>query len=156
VNGRTQETYADQPSVVYNGTWQPEGYNTYLVTRDTGENTVWDYSPDSNIIYKQAAPSITYSLYQGAANAYTVALSGTGNRVVPFTATGAGLWAFTLVYSGQSNFIVWLTDSLGNRVALLANNINSCTVIKTQKLEEGKYYLNVTASGPWTIQAVMS
>src|SRR5208283_3302143 len=150
VNGRTQETFANQPAVMYNGTWQPAGDNTYLVTRDTEDKTVWVYSPDSNTIYKQTAPSITYSLYQGAASASTAALSGTGNMVIPFAATGTGLWAFTLEYSGQSNYIVWLTNAVGNRVALLANCINPCTVIKTQQLDEGKYYLDVNASGPWT------
>ena len=76
--------------------------------------------------------------------------------VVPFTASGTGLWVFTLDYSGQSNFIVWLTDSVGSRVALLANKIGTSSVISTQKLNAGKYYLDVNAGGPWTIQAVLS
>ncbi|MGB8892412.1 MAG: hypothetical protein WCC86_10130 [Methanoregula sp.] len=156
VNGKTQETFANQPGVMYNGTWKPAGDNTYLVTRDSGANTIWVYSPESNTMFNRDATGITYSLYQGAAGASRASLSGTGNMVIPFSATRTGLWAFTLVYSGQSNYIVWLTDAAGNRVALLANDIDSCTVIKTQKLDEGKYYLNITASGPWTIQAVMS
>ncbi len=156
VNGKTQETFANQPGLMDNGTWQPAGDNTYLVTQDSGVNTVWVYSPDTNTVHNQGAPSISYSLYQGSTGASTASLSGTGNMVIPFSATGTGLWAFTLVYSGQSNYIVWLTDAVGNRVALLANDIDSCSVIKTQELDEGKYYLNVTARGPWTIQAVMS
>ncbi len=80
----------------------------YLVTRDTGDRTVWILSPDYSSIYKQSVPSVAYSLYQGADSASAATLSGIGNMVVPFTATGTGLWAFTLDYSGQGNYIVWL------------------------------------------------
>jgi len=158
VNGKTQETYANQPAVMYNGTWQLTGGNTYLVTRDTGGKTAWIYSPDFNTICKQAVPGIIYSLYQGAASTGSSAavLSGTGSMVVPFTATETGLWVFTLDYSGQNNYIVWLTDSAGNRLALLANEIGTSSGIKSRKLDAGRYYLNVTASGPWTIQATLS
>jgi hypothetical protein len=76
--------------------------------------------------------------------------------VVPFTATESGLWVFTLHYSGQSNFIVWLQNNQGNRLALLANEIGIYSGMKPQTLDAGKYYLNVTASGPWTIQASVS
>ena len=98
VHGETQETYANQPAVIYNGTWQLAGGNTYLVTRDTGEKTVWIYSPGSNTLCKQAVPGITYSLYQGVAGANTSAafFSGTGDMVIPFTATRTGRWVFTM------------------------------------------------------------
>ncbi len=124
-DGTTQETFATQPGVMYNGTWQPAGTNLYLVTGDNGNKTVWVYSPDSNTLTKQSAPGIMYSLYQGTASASTAAFSGNRSMVIPFTATGTGLWAFTLNYSGQSNYIVWLTDSMGSRVALLANKIGT-------------------------------
>jgi len=38
----------------------------------------------------------------------------------------------------------------------LANEIGMYSGTKTQNLDAGKYYLNVTASGPWTIQASVS
>jgi hypothetical protein len=76
--------------------------------------------------------------------------------VVPFTATGTGLWTFTLNYAGGSNYIVWLTDSMGSRIALLANKIGTSSVTLTRQLSEGKYYLDVTAGGPWTVQATIS
>jgi len=158
VNGKTQETFANQPAVIYNGTWKLTGGNTYLVTRDTGEKMVWIYSPDSNTICKQAVTGITYSLYQGVAGANTSAafFSGTGDMVVPFTATGTGRWVFTMSYSGSGNYIVWLTDNLGSRLALLANGIGTYSGVSPRNLDTGKYYLNVTASGPWTIQATLS
>jgi hypothetical protein len=165
VNGKTQETDSSIPNVCYNGTWIPAGDNTYLVTRDTGKNTLWIHERSANTIYKQEAPSIVYSLYQGtgmsagsptATAGPSAVLSGTGNMIVPFTATESGLWIFTLTYSGPSNFIVWLNDDRGNQLTPLANKIGVYSGTKTQSLNTGKYYLNVTASGPWTIQASVS
>jgi hypothetical protein len=155
-DGTTQETFANQPGVMYNGMWQSVGGNLYLVTRESGDKTVWVYSPLSNTLAKQSAPGITYSLYQGTTGGPAAALSGNGSMVVPFTATGTGLWTFTLNYAGGSNYIVWLTDSMGSRIALLANKIGTSSVTLTRQLSEGKYYLDVTAGGPWTVQATIS
>jgi hypothetical protein len=156
LDGTTQETFANQPGVMFNGTWQLAGNNLYLVTRDNGLKTVWVYTPASTTIAKQSAPGITYSLYQGTASASSASFAGNGTIVVPFTATSTGPWAFTLGYTGQSNFIIWLTDSMGCRVALLVNKIGTSSVVSTQKLTAGRYYLDVNASGPWTIQALLS
>lgn len=166
INGNTGERYSSVPNLYYNGTWIPAGDNMYLVTRETGDKTLWIHDVSANTIYKQESPRIVYSLYQGAGmssgrSAGTVAgssaiFSGTGDMVVPFTATKSGLWVFTLHYSGQSNFIVWLQNNQGNRLALLANEIGIYSGMKPQTLDAGKYYLNVTASGPWTIQASVS
>ena len=153
VNGNTQETNANQPGIIYNGTWQPVGKSMYLVTRDTGEKTVWVYNSNSNTVAKQSIPGIIYSLYQGGTDTSSALLSGTGNMVVPFTATASGMWAFTMNYTGERNYVVWLTDGVGSRVALLANRIGTGSVIITKQIPEGKYYLDVTASGPWTFQA---
>jgi hypothetical protein len=163
VNGKTQETDSGIPNVCYNGTWIPAGDNAYLVTQDTGKNTLWIHDVAANTIHKQEAASVVYSLYRGtsAGNPTATAgssadLSGTGNMVVPFTATESGLWVFTLTSSGPSNFIVWLKDDRGNRMVTLANEIGVYSGTKTQNLDAGKYYLNVTASGPWTIRASVS
>ncbi len=165
VNGKTQETDSSIPNVCYNGTWISAGDNTYLVTRDTGKNTLWIHDVAANTIHKQEVASVVYSLYQGtgmsagsptATAGSSAVLSGTGNMIVPFTATESGLWIFTLTYSGPSNFIVWLKDDQGKRMVTLANEIGMYSGTKTQNLDTGKYYLNVTASGPWTIQASVS
>jgi hypothetical protein len=168
VNGKTQENYASVPNVFYNGTWISLGDNQYLVTRDTGEKYIWIHDMSGNTVYKKDAASIVYTLYQGVGRASAGApggstsvsgaalLSGTGNSIVPFTATGSGLWVFTVNYTGDKNFIVWITDEKGKRVALLANEIGTYSGMKPQKLDAGKYYLDVTASGPWTIKAALS
>jgi len=152
VYGKTRQTFSDQPNVQFNGTWQVTGPNTYLVTQDNGQKSVWIFSPNSNIIFKQIAPQLTYSLYQGTDRTSQAVFSGVGDTIIPFTATESGMWAFTMNYTGQTNYIIWLTDDIGRRVALLANSVNSTTSIKTENLGLGKYYLDITAGGAWTIQ----
>jgi hypothetical protein len=157
LNGKTEERYSSVPHVYYNGTWLPVGDNTYLVTRESGEKTIWVHDLSKNILYKKDTPRIVYTLYQGPGSTGSSALlSGTGDSVVPFTATGSGVWIFTLHHSGEGNFIVWIKDDQGKRLFLLSNEIGIYSGTKPQNLNAGKYYLNVTASGPWTIQAAVS
>lgn len=157
LSGKTEERYSSVPNVYYNGTWLPVGVNTYLVTRESGEKIIWVHDLSKNTLYKKEAPSIVYTLYQGpGSTGSTALLSGTGDAVVPFTATESGLWIFTLHHSGESNFIVWIKDDEGKRLSLLTNEIGIYSGIKPQNLDAGKYYLNVTASGPWTIHASVS
>jgi hypothetical protein len=156
LDGTTQETFSNQPGVSFNGTWVEAGDNQYIVTRDTGVKSVWIYAPDANTITKKTASGITYSLYQGTNSAGSVSFAGNGTTVVPFTVTSPGLWVFTLDHTGGGNYIVWITDSAGCRVALLANAIGTGTVTDTEKLGAGKYYLDVTAGGPWTVAGMVS
>jgi len=165
VDGKTKETYSSVPNVFYNGTWIPAGDNTYLVTRETGENTLWIHDMSTNTIYKKETPGIVYSFYQGTgastgrltgSQGNAAILSGTGDQVVPFYATQSGLWIFTMQYSGESNFIIWIKDEKGKRLSVLANEIGTYSGIKPLKLDTGKYYLDITASGPWTIKASVS
>jgi len=156
LDGTTQETFANQPGVIFNGTWVNVGSNQYIVTRDTGVKSVWSYATDTNTITKKTASAIAYSLYQGTDSAGSVSFAGNGSTVVPYTVTSPGLWVFTLGHSGGGNYIVWITDSAGCRVGLLANAIGTGDVTSTQKLDAGRYYLNVTAGGPWTITGTAS
>lgn len=165
VEGKTKETYSSVPNVFYNGTWMPAGVNTYLVTRDTGEKTLWIHDVSANTIYKKDVPGIVYSFYQGSGASTgrltgsagsAAVLSGTGDMVVPFYASQSGLWIFTLQYSGESNFIIWLKDENGKRVSLLVNEIGIYSGTKPLKLDAGKYYLDVTSSGQWTVKASLS
>ncbi|HNX18240.1 MAG TPA: hypothetical protein PKM50_07950 [Methanoregula sp.] len=165
IEGKTRETYSSVPNVFYNGTWIPAGEKTYLVTRDTGDKTLWIHDASANTIYKKDMPGIVYSFYQGTGastgrstgtSGTTAVLSGTGDQIVPFYAAQSGLWLFNMQYSGESNFIVWLKDEKGKRVSLLANEIGTYSGIKPLNLNAGKYYLDITSSGPWTIKASLS
>jgi len=79
-------------------------------------------------------------------------LKGYGDDVTSFTATGTGLRVFTMNYNGGSNFIIWLKDSQGNLVDLLVNEIGSYNGKKSERLISGDYYLDITATGPWSIE----
>lgn len=79
-------------------------------------------------------------------------LHGFGDDVRSFTVTGDGIKIFSMTYTGQHNFIVWLKDSQGNNVDLLANTIGSYNGKKSEHLTAGKYYLDIISSGFWTIR----
>jgi hypothetical protein len=83
-------------------------------------------------------------------------LSSTGDDVVAFSASGSSLRLFNMKYSGGSNFIIWLKDSQGNRIDLLVNEIGSYSGKKSVKLSSGNYYLDVAASGPWSVEITPS
>ena len=80
-------------------------------------------------------------------------IMGKGDDVVSFDATGTGIRVFTINHMGTSgNFAVWLKDSQGNTLNLLVNEIGQYYGKKSHQLKTGKYYLDVTASGYWTIE----
>ena len=81
----------------------------------------------------------------------SITFQGSGDDVQSFTATGDGMRIFSMSYSGDGNFAIWLKDSQGNDINLLANEIGSYNGKKSERLGPGTYYLDVTASGPWTI-----
>ena len=56
VNGDTHETYSSVPNVVFKGTWQSLGDNTYMVTRDNGKQNIWTYNPATNTTSKNDTP----------------------------------------------------------------------------------------------------
>ncbi|MCX6690580.1 MAG: hypothetical protein NTW33_00665 [Methanoregula sp.] len=78
-------------------------------------------------------------------------LTGYGDDVVSFTATGSGLRIFTMRHTGSSNFAIILKDGNGKYLTLLVNEIGSYSGKKSQSLTTGKYYLDVTADGTWTV-----
>jgi len=95
-----------------------------------------------------STPVITYI----SSSTIPATLSGNGDDVVNFAATCTGLRIFTMRYTGTSNFAVILKDGNGGYLTLLANEIGSYSGKKSEQLTTGKYYLDVTASGPWSIQ----
>lgn len=92
----------------------------------------------------------TQTLTQSSSSGSTH-LSGNGDDVQSFTATGSGLRIFTMSHSGSHNFAVVLKDNAGNYMTLLANEIGSYSGKKSERLTSGIYYLDITADGSWTI-----
>ena len=85
----------------------------------------------------------------------SVRFVGRSDDVQSFNLNGNGLGIFTMNYSGAHNFVVWLKDQNGNRIELLVNVIGSYSGRTSVRLSSGKYYLEVKASGPWSINLDM-
>jgi|SRR5208283_507489 len=98
-----------------------------------------------------AAPTYTPTIALTPTPLAVTKFQGTGDDVQSFTATGYGIRIFSMSYNSNDNFIVWLEDSNGNKLDLLANEIGSYSGKHSVSLDTGTYYLDVTASGPWEI-----
>ncbi|MCU0630941.1 MAG: hypothetical protein MUF37_07305 [Methanoregulaceae archaeon] len=97
-----------------------------------------------------AAPSSTSST-PGTATGLS-AYTGNGDDIRPFTLKDGGGLIITGVYTGDANFIVRVTDSDGKQVgSSLFNQTGSYTGKKILNLPAGKYYLEIQAKGPWSI-----
>ncbi len=58
---------------------------------------------------------------------------------------------FKMSYSGESNFIVWLVNSSGEKKELLANEIGTFTGTKGVGLDKGDFVLEVQGEGSWSV-----
>jgi len=81
-------------------------------------------------------------------------LAGTGNKIVSFNANGTGVRTFIINHIGTTgSFKIILYDNQEKYVSTLimsrGQEFDSKT---TARLTSGKYYLEVTASGYWTIE----
>jgi hypothetical protein len=77
---------------------------------------------------------------------------GTGNAVQPVNVRGHGNITFALSYSGNSNFVVMLQDTQVRNIELLANSAGTYEGKRSlPPLNQSRYSLNVTATGPWSI-----
>jgi hypothetical protein len=77
---------------------------------------------------------------------------GTGNAVQPVNIRGHGNITFFLSYAGTSNFIVMLQDTQVRNIELLANSAGSYEGKRSlPPLNQSRYSLNITATGPWSI-----
>lgn len=122
---------------------------------NTGSDTVQPTTTPAEITTSAvptAAPTIPDTITQ-IPTGYSLSnhFSGNGDDVKSFTATGSGLKIFTLFHNGDRNFIVWLKDTSGDKVALLVNENGKYYDKKSETLSSGTYYLDITADGSWTI-----
>jgi hypothetical protein len=159
--------------MVDHGTWSAQNDNSYkLYFLNSGITYTWVHDAIRNTIYDSRYPdnpsnlltpykgdveaasspptsSATYSSQSSSSG--STHLSGSGDDVQSFTATGTGLIIFTMSHTGSSNFAIWLKDSSGKEIALLVNEIGSYSGKKSERLTSGTYYLDITADGSWTI-----
>jgi hypothetical protein len=71
--------------------------------------------------------------------------------VQSFTTAESGIRLFTISSSGNGKFTVWLKDSQGKKIDLLVDTTGPFDGKRSQALGPGTYFVDVTASGPWTI-----
>ena len=112
---------------------------------------VWNYEsrkPNENTSKSTTTQSQTSTERQTA-----VRLEGSGDRIKTVSLK-RGLAIFTITYYGSRHFAVWLKDSGGEELELLANETEAYSGQKSVKIQrEGTYLLEITAggNGKWKI-----
>ena len=78
--------------------------------------------------------------------------TGNGDDIRAFTITEGGGFIIMGVYSGDTNFIVRITDNDGKQVgSSLFNQTGSYAGKRIVNLPAGKYFFEIQAKGPWSI-----
>ena len=81
-----------------------------------------------------------------------ITFSGTGQEATSKFKLEKGLSIFEMTHDGSHNFIVWLLDSNGNNVELLANEIGSFDGSTAVGIVTAGYYLlDINADGGWSV-----
>ena len=81
-----------------------------------------------------------------------IQLTGTGQQATSSFNVSGGLTTFKMAHAGDSNFAVWLLDSQGEKVDLLANVIGGYQGTQGLGLAGGSYLLDIKADGDWTVE----
>lgn len=149
---------AGEAPVQATGTWQ---YNNgvYLTALTTGATNVWVITPSGAVKDENALiyiPGTEHGKVQvtqttSGTNSKSLSYSGTGDDIRSFSVTNGGGFVVTGSNSGDSNFIVHITDSGGNVKEFVFNEIGPYSGKKIIHLSAGSYYLDVKAEGGWTI-----
>ena len=83
----------------------------------------------------------------------TRSFSGPGDRATSMFRLSSGLKKVSATHQGEDNFVVYILDSTGEEVDLVANEIGTANVSSTLTVpEDGLYLFVVEADGPWTIK----
>ena len=154
-------------TLVFYGTWSAQGGNSYAIHYTaTGNYETYIYDPAQNAIYSTKYSSILLTPYQGDVVAASITpvktqsptgtsdslkYSGSGDDTRGFSVTNGGGFLITGSHFGSRNFIVHITDSNGEIEEFVFNEIGSYSGKKIVHLDAGRHYLEVTASGSWTI-----
>jgi len=86
------------------------------------------------------------------AQSIPVSFRGRGQQVSDFFTLTPEHTRFEMMHDGENDFIVWLLDSSGNNVELLASGIGAFDGSKAIDIQDyGIYCLNIGADGNWTV-----
>lgn len=148
---------------VVSGTWSSQGGNTYVTNTIAGFFETIVYDPDQNAIYNLQYPALVMTPYTGSvataspttsssgSTSKSLSFSGTGDDIRSFSVSGGGGFIVSGTNAGRSNFIVHITDHSGDVEEFVFNEIGPYSGKKIIHLDQGSYYLDVKAEGPWTI-----
>jgi hypothetical protein len=135
----------------------PKSGNVYVIRVNVQDDT-GAIIPGTDFISVKPYAENTASTRQPATSSLpeptpgTSMYSGNGDDIRPFTVNKDGGFIITGVYSGDTNFIVRITDNDGKQTgSSLFNQTGSYTGKRIVNLAAGKYYLEIQAKGPWSI-----
>ena len=95
-------------------------------------------------------PCIAYA--ETMAEPENISISGDGQEASQEFFLDEGLSIFSMKHSGSSNFAVWLLDSSGNKVDLLANEVEDFDGAKAVGISQSDdFVLDIEADGPWLV-----
>jgi hypothetical protein len=102
---------------------------------------------DTRVLPAKLAPSPPRQLQ-------TLNFSGSGGNATFPADFEKALYTFKLTHAGHMDFAVWVMDPAGNRVELLVDTIGPFSGSKAVQIPaKGRYVLDVSADGEWTITA---
>jgi hypothetical protein len=79
-------------------------------------------------------------------------ISGSGAKGTHLYHIDSGLKSFKTEYLGEGNFIVWLLNEKGRKIAILANEIGTFSGVKETNIPSSGFYLfDIQAEGKWEI-----
>jgi PKD repeat protein len=82
-----------------------------------------------------------------------VHLEGVGDAAPPQIEMQLGLARFHIAHEGEHYFSVWLLDSEGNKLDLLANEVGAYDGSSAFRVpSSGVYFLDVSGDGRWTVE----
>ena len=158
------------------GIWQERGNDKYSTTVGTTISS-WTYNQSTGCLVMDSAPNAPFikdSMTPQISPAVTTSVttpsptliptttagpvgsngnyfSGSDNGEVNFTVSAPSMTFFQMSYTGNSNFTVWLEDSQGYQIGMLAGVNGPYSGESSFRLNPGVYYLDIKTAGPWTI-----
>jgi hypothetical protein len=99
-----------------------------------------------------ASPSGTPTATPGVRRVLLTLTGQSSKNSRPFTVDGT--WTLVWSYRGSSNFSVWLNDPGSGDPGDLLINVIGTTKGSQPMYYEGRHFLNVNGSGPWSVQVI--
>lgn len=147
---------------INSGIWNITGNGTYTLSGKYLDNTCFEYSPVSDRITECDGDRsyFRYTERNVPLSSPTTALEGPGFVYIAgvgeddesFRVSESQKCSFIIKDTSQNFFSIHLRDAQWNPVDILVVTSGSYSGITSEQLSSGNYTLDVTASGPWSVQ----